>query len=75
VLCGPNIIVSNEAGLAKEKNIVVVVTGRTALETQIRNWFHGDALSMLREQVQTFVNEHAGATKRIAARLNEALHG
>ncbi|HEY3296281.1 MAG TPA: glycosyltransferase N-terminal domain-containing protein [bacterium] len=75
VICGPNIVVSNEAGIAKEKGILSVVAGRKPLETQLLEWFNKDVLASLRERVQVFVKEHTGATDRIAARLNEALHG
>ena len=74
VLCGPNIVVSHEAGMAKEQKILVVVADRKPLELQLREWFDDSTLSSLREEVQVFVREHTGATDRIAARLNEALH-
>jgi 3-deoxy-D-manno-octulosonic-acid transferase len=73
VVCGPNIGVSHEAGMAKEKGILVVTTDRKPLESQLRRWLNEAELPSLREHVQDFVRAHTGATDRIAERLKEAL--
>lgn len=73
VCCGPNIVVSHEASLARQEEIVSVVTGRKQLEAQLKVWFTDEALTSLRERVYHFVQAHTGAARRMAARLKEAM--
>jgi len=75
VITGPNIVVSREAQSAKTEGILKVTTGRKQVEQQLLDWFRDDHLNQLRKRVQEFVQENAGATQRIAARLSEALNG
>ncbi len=75
VLAGPHIAVSYEARSGVKRGIVIVVRGRTALETRLRRWLTDDnALQKVGQLADQFVHEHSGATPRIGRRLREALN-
>jgi 3-deoxy-D-manno-octulosonic-acid transferase len=76
VVCGPNIIVSNEARVAQAQKILTVVADRSPLEKWLLDYLNdAPRLQHLREQVLQFVRERTGVSKTIGRILNEALHG
>lgn len=75
VACGPNIVVSNEARVAKAERILTVVQSRPALESWLHDLLTQTAkLQSLRAQVKQFVDSRAGVSLRISRTLSEALH-
>jgi 3-deoxy-D-manno-octulosonic-acid transferase len=75
VLAGPNIGVSHEARMAEHEQILAVVSGRKQVTTILSDWLtRKDFETTLRARAREFVAARAGASRRIAERLREALH-
>jgi 3-deoxy-D-manno-octulosonic-acid transferase len=75
VVAGPNIGVSHEARMAEQERILAVVTGRKQALSVLGEWLtRKDFEATLKTPARAFVEARAGAARRIAERLNEALH-
>jgi 3-deoxy-D-manno-octulosonic-acid transferase len=74
VITGPNIVVSNEARMAQQENLLVTVTGRKQALTTLTDWLtRPDFKTALLDRARNFVDVRAGTSRQIAARLIEAL--
>jgi 3-deoxy-D-manno-octulosonic-acid transferase len=76
VLCGPNIHVSHEAGLAATKNLLAVVDGRNQAATILSSWLADNDVNEKRSrEAREFVKERAGASKIIVETILRNLNG
>lgn len=74
VVCGPNIIVSNEARTAQTEGILKVVSNRIECERLLETWLgNPEALERLHARAGEFVQIRCGTSYRVAQRLMEAL--
>ncbi|MFZ5432984.1 MAG: 3-deoxy-D-manno-octulosonic acid transferase [Calditrichota bacterium] len=75
VVCGPQIVVSHEARMAKDEDILKIVTGRKQVEHWITTWLNDiPVLQTISMQCREFVLKQSGVSQRIADKLMEHIH-